>query len=152
MKPVFKKDSRADKKDYRPIIILANVSKIYETCLNKQLEEYFQALLCKYQCGFRKGYRVINDLLPMIEKWRKSLDEGGAYVALLTDLFKVFDCIPHELLVTKLQAYGVDIPSLKLLHSHLTKRKQRVKLNGTFTPYSSWSEIIFGVPHLRLHT
>ena len=45
--------------------------------------------------------------------------------------------------ITKLDAYGVDIPSLKLLHSYLTKRKQRVKLNGT---YSSWSEILFGVP------
>ena len=79
----------------------------------------------------------------MIEKWRKSLDEGGAFGALLTDLSKAFDCLPHELLIAKLHTYGVDIPSLKLLHSYLTKRKQRVKLNGT---YSSWSEIILGVP------
>ena len=143
MKPVFKKDSRTDKKNYRPISILPNVSKIYERCLNKQLEEYFQLLLSKYQYGFRKGYSVINALLPMIEKWRKSLDEGGAFGTLLTDLFKAFDCLPHELLIAKLHAYRVDIPSLKLLHSYLTKRKQRVKLNGTF---SSWSEIIFGVP------
>ena len=40
-------------------------------------------------------------------------------------------------------AYGVDVPSLKVLHSYLTKRKQRVKLNGTF---SSWSEFLYGVP------
>ena len=79
----------------------------------------------------------------MIEKWRKSIDEGGVFGALLTDLSKTFDCLPHELLIAKLHAYGVDIPSLKLLHSYLTKRKQRVKLNGT---YSLWSEIIFGVP------
>ena len=79
----------------------------------------------------------------MIEKWRKFLHKGGAFGALLTDLSKAFDCLPHELLVTKLHAYGVDIPSLKLLHSYLTKRKQRVKLNGT---YILLSEIIFGVP------
>ena len=143
MKPVFKKDSRTDKKNYRPISILPNVSKIYERCLNKQLEGYFLALLSKCQCGFRKGYSVINALLPMIEKWRESLDEGSAFRALLTDLSKAFDCLPNELLIAKLHAYRVDIPSLKLLHSYLTKRKQRVKLNGT---YSSWSEIIFGVP------
>ena len=79
----------------------------------------------------------------MIEKWRKSLDEGDLFGALLTDLSKTFDCLPHELLISKLRAYGVDIASLKLLHSYLTKWKQRVKLNGT---YSSWTEIIFGVP------
>ena len=79
----------------------------------------------------------------MIEKWRKSHDEGGFFRAQLTDLSKVFDNLPHELLVAKLHAYGVEIPSLKLLHSYLTKRKQRVKLNDT---YSSWSEIIFGAP------
>ena len=54
----------------------------------------------------------------MIEKWRKSLDAGGAFGALLTDLSKAFDCLPHELLITKLHAYRVDIPSLKLLHSY----------------------------------
>ena len=143
MKPVFKNDSRTDKKNYRPISILPNVSKIYERCLNKQLEEYFQALLSKYQCGFRKGYGVINALLPMIEKWRKSLEEGGVFGTLLTDLSKAFNCLSHELLIAKLRAYGVDILSLKLLHSYLTKLKQRVKLSST---YSSWSEIIFGVP------
>ena len=56
MKRVFKKDSRTEKKNYRPISILSDVSKIYETCVNKELEEYFQALLCKYQSSFQKGY------------------------------------------------------------------------------------------------
>ena len=138
VKPVFKRDSGTDKKNYRPTSILPNISKIYE-----QLEECFQAVLSKYQCGFRKGYGVVNALLSMIEKWRKSLDEGGVFGTLLTDLSKAFNCLPHELLIAKLRAYGVDIPSLKLLHSYLTKRKQRMTLNGA---YSSWSEIIFGVP------
>ena len=82
-------------------------------------------------------------LTPITEKGRKCLDASGAFAVLLTDLSKAFNCLPHELLITKPHAYWVDIPSLKLLHSYLTKRKQRVKLNGT---YSSWSEILFGVP------
>ena len=53
----------------------------------------------------------------MIDKWRKFLDEGGAFGAVLADLSKAFDCLPHKLLIAKLQAYGLDIPSLKLLHS-----------------------------------
>ena len=102
VKPVFKKDLQTDKKNYRPISILPNVSKIYERCINKQLEEYFQALLSKYQCSFRKGYSVINALIPIVEKWKKFIDAGGTFVALLTDLTKAFDCLPHELLIAKL--------------------------------------------------
>ena len=55
-KPVFKKGSWTYKKNYRPISIILNVSKIYERCFNKQLEEYFQALLSKYQYGLQKNY------------------------------------------------------------------------------------------------
>ena len=79
----------------------------------------------------------------MIEKWRESLNQGGAYGALLTDLSKVFDCLPHELIIAKLHAYGVHMPSLKLINSYLSKRRQRIKINDV---YSSWSEILFGVP------
>ena len=96
VKRVFKKDSRTVKKNYRPISILPDVSKIYERCLNKELEKYFRALLFKYQWGFRKGYSVINALLSISEKWRKSIDESDAFGALLSDLSKVFDCLPHE--------------------------------------------------------
>ena len=77
----------------------------------------------------------------MIEKWENPLDKGGAFGALLTDLSKAFDCLHYELLIAKPYAYGVDILSLKPLHSYL--RKKRMKFNCA---YSSWSEIIFGVP------
>ena len=79
----------------------------------------------------------------MIEKWRESLDQGGAYGALLTDLSKAFDSLPHDLLIAKLHAYGLDTKSLKLMLSYLTNRKQRVKISDT---YSSWSKILFRVP------
>ena len=54
----------------------------------------------------------------MIEKWRESRDQGGAYGALLTDLLKPFECLPHELIIAQLYAYAVDMPSLKLINSY----------------------------------
>ena len=61
----------------------------------------------------------------------------------ITDLSKAFDCLPHQLLIAKLDAYGFDKSSLKLIHSYLSNRKQRIKINDRD---SSWSEILYGVP------
>ena len=79
----------------------------------------------------------------MIEKWKKVVDNGGAFGALLTDLSKAFDCIPHDLIIARLEAYGFQIDALRLVHDYLSNRKQRVKLNETF---SSWRDIEYGVP------
>ena len=91
----------------------------------------------------KQRYNAQHCLINLIEKWKKSLDIGGVFGALLTDLSKAFDCLPRELLIAKLDPYGFDKSSLKLIHSYLSNRKQRVKINGR---YSSWSEILFGVP------
>ena len=79
----------------------------------------------------------------MIEKWKKTVDNGGVSGALLTDLSKAFDCIPHNLIIAKLEAYGFHIDALKLIHDYLSNRKQRVKVNDA---YSSWKDIFYGVP------
>ena len=79
----------------------------------------------------------------MLEEWKKSLDSGGAFGALLTNLSKAFDCLNHELLIAKLSAYGVTKNSLQLIHNYLKGRKQRAKINDSF---SSWSNITSGVP------
>ena len=79
----------------------------------------------------------------MLEKWKNAVDKGKVFGALLTDLSKAFDCLPHELIIAKLNAYGFHLPVLKLMHSYLFHRKQRSKVNHA---YSSWEGILFGVP------
>ena len=143
IKPVYKADSRNKKENYRPVSILSSLSKTYERCMYTQMNKYFGPILSKYQFGFRKGYSAQQCLLIIIEKWRASLDQKGTCAALLTDLSKAFDCLPHDLLIAKLRAYGCDLPSLKLLNCYLRNRCQRVKINNF---YSSWAEILFGVP------
>ena len=109
----------------------------------QQISKFVEPLLSKYQCGFRKGYNTQYCLLAMLEKWKSSVDKGSSFGALLTDLSKAFDCLSHELLIAKLHAHGFSLNALRLVHSYLTNRKQRTKINNK---YSSREEILFGVP------
>ena len=109
----------------------------------QQISKFMEPLLSKYQCGFRKGYNTQYCLLAMLEKWKSSVDKGSSFGALLTDLSKAFHCLLHELLIAKLHAYGFSLNALRLVHSYLTNRKLRTKIN---TKYSSSEEILFGVP------
>ena len=82
----------------------------------------------------------------MTEKWKKkTVDNGGVFGALLTDLLKAFFCIPHDIIIAKLEAYGFHIDALKLIHDYLSNRKscQRVKVNDA---YSSGKDIFYGLP------
>ena len=103
---------------------------------------YFDKFLSDQQCGFRKGYSTQHCLLNLLEKWKNSVGKGKSFGTLLTDLSKAFDCLDHELLTAKLNAYGFTLPALRLIHDYLSNRKQRTKIDN----YSSWSEILFGVP------
>ena len=129
--------------NYRPISILPNVSKIYERCLYDQIATYFEHIFSRYQCGFRKGYSAQQRLLSMIEKWKKVVDNGGVFGALVTYLSKAFDCIPHDLIIAKLEEYGFHIDALKLIHDCLSNIKQRVKVNDIYSP---WKDIFYVVP------
>ena len=96
-----------------------------------------------FQCGFRRGYNAQHCLINLIEKWKKSVDNGGAFGALLTDLLTALDCLPHELLIVKLDAYSFGKSYLKLIHICLSNRTQSVKINDR---YSSWTKILIRVP------
>ena len=106
------------------------VSKIFERIICKQLTTFFDNILSKYQCGFRKGHSTQHCLLLMLEKWQMALNNTEAFGALLIDLSKVSDCFNDELLIAKLHAYGPSLSSLKLIHDYLLDHKQRIKLNS----------------------
>ena len=79
----------------------------------------------------------------MPEKWKRAVDNAKVFGILLTDLSKAFDCLSHELLLAKVHAHGFSISASRLIYSYLANRKQRTKINMR---YSSWEEILFGVP------
>ena len=104
---------------------------------------YFNDILSKFQCSFRKGFGAQNCLLYMIETLRKTRDKNWVFAAVMTDLSKAFDCISHEHLIAKLNAYGFDETSLKVIISYLKNRMQTTKVGASF---SQLLNIMYGVP------
>ena len=106
-------------------------------------------------CGFRKGYSTQHALLNMINNWQKTLHSKGKVGAILMDLSKAFDCLPHDLLIAKLEAYGFGNKSLKFIMSYLFNRKHRVRIGSKFSDYlnlktgvpqgSIWGPTLFNV-------
>ena len=86
---------------------------------------------------------LLSTLLRLVEDWRGALDRHEYVAAVLMDLSKAFDCLPHDLLLVKLQAYGLSVKACALISSYLSGRRQQVRLG----PHcSDWCDIIKGVP------
>ena len=141
--PIFKKDHSTKKGNYRPISILSTNSKLFERLIFQQITPFISQSLSPYLCGFRKGFNAQHALMRLTNKLNQSLDNKDNTGLLMMDLSKAFDCISHDLLIAKLNAYGFSKESLRLIHSYLKGRKQRVKINAE---YSTWKDIIDGVP------
>ena len=122
---LHKTEEKTRKKNYRPVSVLPTVSNVFERLLDKQIISYMGPYLSSLLCGFRKGYNAQHPLVRMLEKWKTSLDNRENVGAILMDLSKAFDCIKHDLLLAKLDAYGFSREALRLVNSFLENRHQR---------------------------
>ena len=118
-------------------------SKIFERIIANRLNEYFECIFHESLSAFRSGYSCQDTLLALVEKWKSTFRNNKCAGAILMDLSESFDCMDHDLLIAKLDAYGITTNSLKLLKSCLTNRQQRVKIGNTS---SEWEEILKWVP------
>ena len=141
--PIHKAKERILLKNYRPVSLIPIFSKLYVRNMYDQILSYINKFLSPYLFGYRKGHSTEQCLFIMTEIWRKALDNKSVAGAVLTDLSKAFDCLSHDLLIAKLQAYGLGKTALKFIYDYLKDRKQRTKINGV---YSSWRELKRGVP------
>ena len=138
-----KKGSRLDKKCYRPVSVLTTFSKIFERYVLNEILDHVNTILSDKISAYRKGYSCQHVLLKLTEEWRKHLDQNKIVGAVLMDLSKAFDCLPHELLIAKLSAYGFDKNTLTFFLSYLKGRKQTVNIKGKL---SIFMDILAGVP------
>ena len=141
--PSHKQFEKTDKANYRPVSLLPAISKIYERDMSAQISTYIAENLSPYLFGFRKGHSVEQCLMTMLEAWKRALDRKKCVGAILTDLSKAFDCLKHELIIAKLEAYGFNHDALTLMYDYLSNRSQRTKVKSA---YSSDREIKYGVP------
>ena len=145
VRPMYKKDDSDKIKNYRPVSLLNGFSKIYERFLHDSLSNFTDKILSKFVSAYRKSYSSNHVLLKLIEEWKKSLDDKNIIGAVLMDLSKAFDCIPHDLLVAKLHAYGLSMDAITFIYSYMKRRKQGqgVKINDT---ESLFKILLSGVP------
>ena len=139
---IYKKGKKDLKDNYKSVSILPVLSKLYERSMYKQIFKFFENIFSN-QCGFRKGHSIQQCLLAILEKWKRSVDSGKAFDALLTDLSKPFDCLNHELVIAKPNAYRFSLPALWLIYDHLSHRKQTRRVNNSC---SEWLVVMSGIP------
>ena len=92
--------------------------------MNDQIGQYFINVFHELLCAFQKKYSCQSTLVKMIEDWKESLDKNNVIGALILDLSKAFDSLPHGILIAKFRAYDLSLSACDLLSSYLSNRHQ----------------------------
>ncbi len=143
--PIFKKGSKADPGNYRPVSLTSVCCKILETLVRDGIMSHLESnnLISQEQHGFLPGKSCCTNLLEFMEKVTSAVDEGVPYDVIFLDFAKAFDKVPRERLLEKLRAHGIRGKTLLWIRNWLSGRTQRVVINGKC---SGWREVLSGVP------
>ena len=149
MIPLFKKGDIQLFGNYRPISLLSSVSKVFEKAAYGQLYEYFlsHALFYDSQYGFRKYHSTELAAPELDDRIHKEIDENKIPFSVFLDLSKAFDTLDHDILLHKLQYYGITGTALNWFRSYLTERYQYVDYSGAS---SSMNLLTTGVPQVSI--
>ena len=143
--PIFKKDDRQLKSNYRPVSLLNAFSKITEKVVFTRVYNFLLDInfLNPLQSGFRPGDSTVNQLVYMVHNIYDAFERGKEVRMVYLDISKAFDRVWHKGLLLKLKTIGIRDPLLGWLASYLSQRKQRVVIDGQS---SNWSTVSAGVP------
>src|SRR6266516_733408 len=142
--PIFKKGSKKDMGNYRPVSLTCQACKICEKILKEEIVNFLEInnRLTNSQHGFRNKRSCLTNLLEFSERILEHVDGNEPVDVMFFDLQKAFDKVPHKRLLYKLYKIGIRGGVLEWIKEWLKDRKQRVVLNGEA---SSWIEVISGV-------
>ena len=132
MAPIFKGGKPDDRSNYRPISVLPVVSRLFEKLIYDQLYQYLDKhkYLVSHQSGFRSLHSVVTCLLKGTNDWYIDIDNGRYTAMIFIDLKKAFDTVDHQILLDKMQFYGITGRAHKWFSSYLDNRKQYCRVNG----------------------
>ncbi|CAM4564109.1 unnamed protein product [Caretta caretta] len=143
--PIFKKGSRDDPGNYRPVSLTSVLGKLVEIIVKNKIVRHVEEhkLLGKSQHGFSKGKSCLTNLLESFEGVNKHVDKEDPVGIVYLDFQKAFDKIPHQRLLHKLSCHWIRGKILSWIENWLKDREQRVGINGKF---SEWRWVTSGVP------
>ena len=131
--PIHKKDDIHLVNNYRPISLLPSISKLFEKVVYEQLYAYLvnNNYLCQNQYGFRKLHSTEHAVLELVDRIILDLDRGNTPLAIFLDtsISKAFDTLNFDILLYKLEYYGIKSVSLQWFKSYLQNRLQYVQID-----------------------
>ena len=139
------KGSKDDCGNYRPIYVICHVARVMEKSVQIQLKEYLlkHKFITHYQSAYIKNHSTQSSLHNIVSDILNGINNNETSMLCFLDLQKCFDTIDHNILLCKLEKYGIRGRNLKFFKHYLSDRKQRVNVNGQ---ESSFLNILFGVP------
>jgi hypothetical protein len=141
--PVFKSGNKEDVANYRPISILSKASLVLERIIFQHLFRFIRSKLSDRQYGFLNRRSTVSQLLEYVYLLYENHDRNSTSYCLYLDFSKAFDKVPHDILISKFQRFGIGGKLLRLLRSYLSNRSQYVETNGA---KSDTKPITSGVP------
>jgi len=132
---IHKKESQVVKENYRPVSVTTSLDKVIETAILNQINEFFtqHEILDLYQFGFKKGRSCEDLLAKVISTVSNVLDNKRVAIVISLDLSKAFDMVNHDILLSKLEHYGIRNKAYDLLKDFLANRVQFVKINDAIS-------------------
>ena len=142
---LFKAGDKNNVNNYRPISCLPLLNMIFEKLLHRRLVSFLEThnLLSKCQYGFRKGISTEDAVNELLNNIYRSLNENELHGAIFLDLSKAFDTVSHDILLNKLEHYGIRGEAHTLIKSYLSDRKQFVSVGDSI---SDLRDLTIGVP------
>ena len=142
--PFYKGGSKLEVSNYRPVSILPIISKLLEKLMLNRVIKYLDKnnIIYEHQFGFQKNKSTTLAVVDLYTKIVDSLNKNNYACSVFLDFAKAFDTVNHDILIAKLENYGIRGPVKQWFESYLSNRKQKVKIGNT---YSDQKRITCGV-------